>query len=25
VPWWWRWVMLLVRAIPEPLFKRLRM
>ena len=22
-PWWWRWAMLAVRLIPEPLFKRL--
>ena len=22
-PWWWRWVMLVVRLIPEPVFKRL--
>lgn len=24
-PWFWRWIMLVVRLIPEPLFKRLRM
>jgi len=24
-PWFWRWIMLAVRLIPEPLFKRLRM
>lgn len=23
LPWWWRWVMLLVRAIPETFFKRM--
>lgn len=23
VPWFWRWIMLVIRAIPEPLFKRL--
>ena len=22
-PWFWRWIMLIIRAIPEPLFKRL--
>ena len=22
-PWWWRWVMLVLRLIPEPVFKRL--
>jgi decaprenylphospho-beta-D-erythro-pentofuranosid-2-ulose 2-reductase len=25
VPWFWRWIMLLVRAIPERLFKKLNM
>jgi short-subunit dehydrogenase len=25
VPWFWRWIMLLIRLIPEPLFKRLRL
>ena len=24
-PWFWRWIMLVVRAIPEPLFMRLRL
>lgn len=24
-PWFWRWILLVVRVIPEPLFKRLRM
>lgn len=24
VPWFWRWIMLAVRVLPEPLFKRLR-
>jgi len=23
LPWWWRWVMLMVRAIPESFFKRM--
>ncbi len=23
-PWWWRWIMLIIRHIPEPLFVRLR-
>jgi len=23
VPWFWRWIMLIIRAIPEPIFKRL--
>ena len=22
-PWWWRWMMLVLRLIPEPVFKRL--
>jgi len=25
VPWFWRFIMLMVRSIPEVLFKRLRM
>jgi decaprenylphospho-beta-D-erythro-pentofuranosid-2-ulose 2-reductase len=25
VPWFWRWIMLVIRLIPEPLFKRLRL
>jgi short-subunit dehydrogenase len=25
VPWFWRWIMALIRAIPEPLFKRLKL
>jgi short-subunit dehydrogenase len=25
VPWFWRWIMLIVRLIPEPLFKRLNL
>jgi short-subunit dehydrogenase len=25
VPWFWRWIMLVIRVIPEPLFKRLRL
>ena len=25
VPWFWRWIMLLIRLIPEPVFKRLRL
>jgi decaprenylphospho-beta-D-erythro-pentofuranosid-2-ulose 2-reductase len=24
-PWFWRWIMLVIRAIPEPVFKRLRL
>lgn len=23
-PWWWRWIMLVIRLIPEPIFARLR-
>ncbi len=23
-PWWWRWIMLVIRLIPESLFVRLR-
>ncbi|NCA68782.1 MAG: SDR family oxidoreductase [Sphingobacteriia bacterium] len=23
-PWWWRWIMLIIRHIPEPIFVRLR-
>jgi short-subunit dehydrogenase len=23
-PWWWRWIMLVIRHIPEPIFVRLR-
>lgn len=23
-PWWWRWIMLVIRLIPEPIFVRLR-
>ncbi|MEP6939673.1 MAG: SDR family oxidoreductase [Rudaea sp.] len=25
LPWFWRWIMLVIRAIPEPLFKKLRL
>lgn len=25
VPWFWRWIMLVIRLIPEPVFKRLRL
>ncbi|MCB1112487.1 MAG: SDR family oxidoreductase [Chlamydiales bacterium] len=25
LPWYWRWVMLILKAIPEPLFKRLKL
>jgi short-subunit dehydrogenase len=25
VPWFWRWIMLVIRSIPEPIFKRLKM
>ncbi|HEV8268748.1 MAG TPA: SDR family NAD(P)-dependent oxidoreductase, partial [Thermoanaerobaculia bacterium] len=25
VPWFWRWVMLLIRLLPEPVFKRLKL
>lgn len=25
VPWWWRWIMTVIRLIPEPLFVRLRL
>ena len=25
VPWFWRWIMLIVRSIPEPIFKRMKM
>jgi short-subunit dehydrogenase len=25
VPWFWRWIMLVVRSIPEALFKRLEL
>ncbi len=25
VPWFWRWIMLMVRAIPEGIFKKLKM
>ncbi len=24
-PWFWRWIMLIIRSIPEPIFKRLRL
>lgn len=24
-PWFWRWIMLIIRHVPEPLFKRLKM
>jgi len=23
LPWFWRWIMLIIKAIPEPIFKRL--
>ena len=23
-PWWWRWIMLIIRHIPESIFVRLR-
>jgi short-subunit dehydrogenase len=25
VPWFWRWIMLVIRAIPERIFKRLNL
>ncbi len=25
VPWFWRWIMLIIKLIPEPVFKRLRL
>jgi short-subunit dehydrogenase len=25
VPWWWRWIMLVIRLIPEPVFKRMKL
>jgi short-subunit dehydrogenase len=25
LPWFWRWIMLVIRHIPEPLFKRLKL
>lgn len=25
LPWFWRWIMYIIRAIPEPLFKRLKL
>lgn len=25
VPWFWRWIMLIIRLIPEPLFKRMKL
>ena len=25
LPWFWRWIMLLIRHIPEPLFKKLKL
>lgn len=25
MPWWWRWVMLVVRLVPEAVFKRIRL
>jgi decaprenylphospho-beta-D-erythro-pentofuranosid-2-ulose 2-reductase len=25
VPWFWRWIMLIIRHVPEPIFKRLKM
>ena len=25
LPWFWRWIMLIIRQIPEPLFKRLKL
>ena len=25
LPWFWRWIMLIIRLIPEPLFKRLKL
>lgn len=25
VPWWWRIIMMVIRAIPEPIFKRMRL
>jgi short-subunit dehydrogenase len=25
LPWFWRWIMLLIRCIPEPIFKRMKM
>ena len=24
-PWFWRWIMLIVRLIPEPIFKRMKL
>jgi short-subunit dehydrogenase len=25
LPWFWRWIMLVIRLIPEPVFKRLKL
>ena len=25
LPWFWRWIMLVIRLIPEPLFKRMKL
>jgi decaprenylphospho-beta-D-erythro-pentofuranosid-2-ulose 2-reductase len=25
LPWYWRWIMMLIRAIPEPIFARLKL
>lgn len=25
VPWFWRWIMLIIKAIPEPIFKRMKL
>jgi short-subunit dehydrogenase len=24
-PWWWRWIMGVIRLVPEPLFARLKL
>ena len=25
VPWFWRWIMLIIKSIPEPIFKRMKL
>jgi len=25
VKWFWRWIMLIIKSIPEPIFKKLKM
>jgi hypothetical protein len=24
-PWFWRWIMLVIKSIPEPVFKRMKL